>query len=392
MKTAGIIAEYNPMHNGHIYHLEKTRQISKAGFVVCVMSGNFTQRGLPAVLDKWTRAGIAVRNGADLVLEMPFVWATGSAEIFARGGVGILKGIGATDCISFGSESGDLNELKKVADLLAEEPDEYKAVLKKHLDEGSSFPAARHKAVGACLGEKTAGLIAQPNNILSVEYLKQIGRTMEPVLIRREGEYGDEKLPEDKNGKPSAAAVRKMITDGRTDELSDYVPEDCLEEIRNNEEAFRSMEERYFDLLRTVILRSGACKLAEIPDVTEGIENRIMREIRLCSDLDMFASSVKSRRFTRTAVNRMMLHILAGMNETAPDEVYTRVLAFSEKGRSLLREISQSCTIPVITNLNKTEELPDGIEYDIIASDLYNILMGKDLYENSEYVKRPVII
>ena len=402
MRVAGIIAEYNPMHNGHIYHLEKSREISKADFVVAVISGNFTQRGEPALLDKWTRSRIAVENGADLVLEMPFVFATGSAETFARGGVGILEGLGIVDALCFGSESADCSELQFMADFLKNESPEFRMYLKKHLDMGISFPKARELAVNECLGMDAGKLLKNPNDILAIEYLKQI-RSMTPVAIERKGSYSSEKLPEDQLLQatyPSAMAIRKAVFCGELPEVEQFVPKGTFEELRvlfDMGGGFTAPTEKnklmnYYDLLRSSILSSDAPELAQIEGVTEGMENRIKKEVRLHSDMDSFADALKSKRFTRTAINRMLIHILTGLKNPVPigsDSLYTKVLAFNDNGSKLLKEASQHGELKIITNINKYDDLPSGLEYDIRATDLYNLMTSADLYENSEYVMKP---
>lgn len=425
MKTAGIIAEYNPITNGHIYHLEKTRQISKADFVVAVMSGDFTQRGMPAVMDKWTRSRLAAECGIDLVVELPFVYATGSAEMFARGGIGILEGLGAVDTVSFGSESGDIDSLKRLADHLISEPDEYKEALKKNLMTGMSFPAARQLAVCETAGAAMARLLEEPNNILATEYLKQI-RTLTPVTIERMGSYNDDRMPGG-DAFASASAVRVAAEKGRFDELEGAVPENCLDELRkryrkdcgciaetparviteHEEKAASEIMHRYFDMLRAAILRSSCGELSQIAGVSEGIENRIKREIRNHESYDSYAGAIKSKRFTRTAVDRMLLHILTGLTTDFHDvckgakdnsalPLYARVLAFNEKGAQLIKRAKKSSVIPIITNINKTEITDPAVSsllsYDILAADIYNIICGKDLYQNSEYVSMPCCV
>ena len=435
MKIAGVIAEYNPITNGHIYHLEKTREMSRADFVVAVMSGDFTQRGMPVAMDKWTRSRLAAESGADLVVELPFVYATGSAEMFARGGIGILDGLGIVDTVSFGSESGDLDQLKRLADLLAREPDPYKGSLKKHLQTGMSFPAARQAAVSEEIGGDAACLLEEPNNILAIEYLKQIirisenrsrktdhkaetgSKSLQPVTIRRIGRYNDEVIPDkpdtmdgradDRVALASASAVRAAAEEGRFDELAGAVPENCLNELRQiydgnvneSEKPFSKMKQKYFDMLRTVILRSSPRELSQIAGVSEGIENRIKREIRSHDSFDSFAGAIKSKRFTRTAIGRMMIHILAGLTageENLTPPLYARVLAFNENGAQLIKLAKKASEIPIITNINKAgitdPAVSSSLDQDILASDLYNMICGRDLYKYSDHVTMPCFV
>ncbi|NTV90828.1 MAG: nucleotidyltransferase family protein, partial [Clostridiales bacterium] len=223
MSVLGIIAEYNPFHNGHLYHLRKSRLLTGARYVVCVMSGNFIQRGGPAIADKWSRAEMALSCGADLVIELPAVYAMSSAEYFAGGGVSLLNSLGIVDFLSFGSECGNLDEMKTLAEILSSEPAEYKAFLKDALDTGISYPAARESALMKYLSRtscngfpdealKLAGIIKSPNNILGIEYLKAIMRTgsvIKPVTVGRTGSaYNSEEL---QGTMSSATAIRKSL-------------------------------------------------------------------------------------------------------------------------------------------------------------------------------------
>ena len=434
MRVAGIIAEYNPMHNGHIYHLQKTREISKADFVIAVMSGHFTQRGEPAIIDKWERSRIAVLNGADLVLELPFIYATGSAPDFAYGGVEILEGLGIVDAVSFGSESADIDKLEQMACFLNNESTAFKQNLKKHLDRGLSFPAARQIAVEECLGKDSGRLLMTPNDILAVEYLKHV-RTMTPVAIKRQGSYSSAKLPSemdinsaleaehtgcvemlgntDATAAVSAKAVRKALTEGKFDQIRPFVPDDSYEALCAvyGPGVISTLKRKYYDLLRMMILSYEKEELRQIRGMDEGMENRIKKEIRMNADYESFADALKSKRYTRTKIDRLLLHILAGlkksdcassnmigqndkssskhMTNSKSGNLYTRVLAFNEKGALLLKKAADVSTIPVITNINKNAGSPEIAKYDIMAADLYNLLFGRDMYKYSDYVKRP---
>lgn len=394
MRVAGIVAEYNPMHYGHIYHLEETRKISKADFIIAVISGNFTQRGKPAILDKWTRSKIACEAGVDLVLEMPAVYGTGSAETFAKGGVEILEALGICDAISFGSESGDIEDLQFLADFLKNESPEYKVVLKEYLDKGLSYPESRELAVNRCLGMDAGGILKKPNNILAIEYLKHI-RAMTPITVKRKGEHNNEEMPSDSGEEyPSASAIRKELLKGNLSGVTAGVPGESYSHIIAHSKEFMDSGKRYFDLLRAVILKTPSEELTMYRGVSEGIENKIKKEIRLHETYEEFAMSLKSKRFTLTAIDRMLLSILLGITKDANpgNELYARVLAANENGAMLLRKMKDSCSIPVVTNINKHEEIPLIHKYDIIATDMYNLIADRDLYEHSDYVMRPCMI
>ena len=389
MRTLGIIAEYNPVHNGHIYQLEEAKRISKADFVVAVMSGDFTQRGEPAVMDKWTRANLACKAGVDLVLEMPFVYATASAEGFAAGGVGILENLGIVDAISFGSESGDIEDLQFMASFLRHESPEFKETLKKHLAMGISFPKARELAVNECLGMDAGAILKSPNNILAIEYLKHVV-SMTPVTVKRTSEYSSVELPTD--GKyASASAIRKAVMNNNPDAIKPFVNQNTYTQILGYAYDFGGFTEKYYTILRSVILRSSLEELSHICGMSEGIENKIKKEVRNHKDYDSFAASLKSKRFTRSAIDRLMTRILVGMKElpSGQGSLYTKVLAFNDKGSQVLKSARETSTIPIVTNMNKYDNLPECAKYDVVASDVYNLIVGKNLYEDSDYVMHP---
>ena len=392
MRIAGIIAEYDPFTNGHAFHLAETRRAGRADFVVAVMSGDFTQRGRAACLDKWTRSRLAVENGVDLVLELPFCYAASGAETFARGAVSILEGLGVVDAIGFGSESGDADELQFLANFLRNEPDEYKRAIKRHLDMGVSFPKAREMAVNETLGMDAGRMLKSPNNILAIEYLKYVV-SMTPVTVKRESPYGAEDLPAE-GGFASASAVRNAVRSGRIEAARSFVPENVYEALLSAYSSggrAEAMDSRYFDLVRAAVLRTSAEELSDIEGAVEGIENKMKKEVRMHADLEAYASSLKSKRFTRTAIDRLLLHSLIGMtkDDALKAEPYARVLAMSPGGEKILAQARGVSSIPVVTNINKYADLPETSRFDVLAGDIYSILTAADMYENSDHVRRP---
>lgn len=383
MKVLGIIAEYNPLHNGHLYHMEQCRKESGADYTVVVMSGNFTQRGEAAILDKWTRSRLAVENGADLVLELPFAYAVNSAEYFARGGVGILEALGCVTHIGFGAETGTAGQLQEIASFLTEENSDFQQYMRASMAEGVSYAKARETAVKELMGADAAELIKTPNNILAVEYLKQLsksGSTIEPVVIGRKGAGYHDAVPD--GGFASATAIREHLS---ADERRDFVPAgvaDMLDE--------RAMKNEYFHLIQSKVLGSSADELAQIFSVGEGIENRMLEQIRRSRTMDEFIENVKSKRYPQTRIQRILCQMLMGLTDF-DDEFYVRLLAAGKKGTGLLKHIRKNPDVNVITNINKENELPQLIKYDILASDIYNIIAGNDLYKKSDYVMHPFI-
>ena len=395
-KICGIIAEYNPLHNGHIYHIRETRRIGKVDFVVAIISGNFMQRGVPAILDKWTRGRLAVEAGSvDLVLEIPYFIATESAEYYAKGSIGILESLGVIDSVSFGSEKGSVEELKDIAKLLREEPFKYSDKLTEYIAEGMSFPKARERAVAEFLGDEYSKMLRLPNNILAVEYLKHI-KSMQAITIKRQGGYhADDAGPE----YPSATGIRKKILDNKYDIVKNSVPREVYEEITNNSISglSKSMKE-YFNLIRTEIVKRNSSELENIQGITEGLENKIKKEIRYHDDYKEFVSSVKSKRYTMTAIERGLNHILMSIDKKEVEEAfenemwYTRVLALNDRGAFVLKKAKEKAGIKILNNINKEEKLPELFKYDIMASDIYNIITGKDMYKNSDFVMKPYIM
>ncbi|MBQ3390628.1 MAG: nucleotidyltransferase family protein [Firmicutes bacterium] len=398
MKAYGIIAEYNPFHNGHRYHIEETRRRTGCDAVAVVMSGDFVQRGEPALLDKWTRAEAALRCGADLVLELPAVFACSSAEHFAFGGVGILEGLGVPDGISFGAEADLPEELEKAAELLAEEPPAFQESLKNALSEGLSFAAARSRALKETAGAETEELIRQPNNILAVEYLKQLRRRdngMKTLMIPRKTGYFSVNAPEKLAG---AGWIRARIRDGaEIRELAGYYPEE-LRDLYGSAETVDP--ERLFPLVQYV-LRSGE-RLEEIDGVTEGLENRAVRQAAAAASLEQLLESIKSKRYSLTAVRRMMIRILLKIKKEdmeafeAADRYAVRVLGFTEKGAELIRQASREPDpkVRLITNVNRQRPedplLQKMLAYDSLAADLYDLIKNGRVGEHAEYKMSPV--
>ena len=411
MKILGITAEYNPFHNGHKYHLEKSRELTGADCAVVVMSGNFTQRGEAAAMDKWTRSRLAVEEGADLVLELPFIFACNRAEIFARGAVDILCKIGAS-WISFGSESGDINKLKKLAAVMYEEREEIEKLRMEIQKEGDSFAKSYYLAVKATAGDEAASLMLEPNNILALEYLKRIiyrnheGHAVDAVTIKRHGSgYFDVgKIDEtDGTGFAGASAIRRMMDERNFAEALTFVPPNvgaCMKEgfeERGEVARVKVWQEEVFRLARAEIVRSDSERLRKIYCVGEGLENKLKKEIVKADTFQELITALVSRRYTEAAIRRLLIYILLGVEKDKPAEaVYGRVLAAGERGRRLIRELKkkETCNMPVITNINKfqpEEDVGKSLSMDILASDMYNIITGRNMYEFSDRVIKPYI-
>lgn len=351
--------------------------------MVVVMSGNFTQRGEPAVLDKWVRSRLAVECGVDLVLELPFAYAVNSAEFFAKGGIGILSRLGCVTHLGFGAEAENLEELERIADFLSSETRGFKEALKKNLDQGCSYAKARELALAANLGKRAAELSVTPNNILALEYLKQLKiqeSDIKPIMVNRKGAGYLERTP--KEGIASATAIRHHM-DAR--QQAKYVPKPVAEALAEGRPI-----SGYFELVRGAILQKSPSQLARILSIGEGLENRMKEQVRRCGSLDELIEKTGSKRYPNTRIARGFCQNVMGLT-AFEDSFYARILAASVQGTRLLRKIKTRSEIPVITNINKEPRLPDLLSYDILAGDIYNMISGQDLYQRCDYVTRPFI-
>ncbi|MBR3311271.1 MAG: nucleotidyltransferase family protein [Solobacterium sp.] len=320
LKVCGIIAEFNPFHNGHAFLIQEARKITGCDAVIIVMSGNFVQRGEPAVTDKWTRAEFAVKNGADAVIELPFAYSVQSASQFARGGVSLLKAAGA-DWIAFGSECGNPENLKEIAETPTD-PDH----LRISLREGLSFPKAYSLLTGSML----------PNDILAVSYLKAIGDApITPVVIQRQGSYTDDNL----GSFASAYAIRRALKEKR--EIGESTP---MHDILMDSPLL--FPEMYYPYLRTLLLTTPKEKLRDIFLVSEGIESHLIRQAESCSSYDSFIRASTTYRYTSSRIRRTILQIMTQTtkeevrNLPAPDTL--RILAVNDTGRKWLASLRGS--------------------------------------------------
>lgn len=408
VRVLGIVAEYNPFTNGHAYHLRESRRLSRADFVVAVMSGDFTQRGEPAILDKWTRAEMALRSGVDLVIELPVAFAVNSAEHFAKGAVGILEALGVVDSISFGSESGDLDDLREAADIMDPGNEAFEAGLKEGLDKGLSYGAASEYALASVIGKEKATILANPNNILAVEYLKAV-KTMIPYTVKRagsgyldpdkktDGSRGDRKESTDETAELiSAMGVRNRIFGGEGD-FRAFMPKEAGDIMAENIQiAVSADDDTLFGLVRSAVLSRSEDELKDIYGMEEGIENRIVREVRRNDSYEKFTEMIRSRRFPMSRVQRLLVNCLLGRKK---DEVYNktnyaRILGFTGRGSELLRVMQKEAGshIEIVTNMNKFRDETGALRLDIRANDIYNIISGRDLYLDSDFVRKPVMV
>lgn len=379
MKTYGIICEYNPFHNGHIYQIEETRKHG-ADHIVAIMSGNYVQRGDVAIVDKFKRAQIAVNHGADLVVELPVTYSLASAEMFARAGVMMLASLGCVDGISFGSECGDIDLLKNAAaaTFSAATPEKIKPLL----EQGMPYPEAVQQSILQEHGPIIAGVFDSPNNTLAVEYLramKTLGiENMDAFTVKRTAAHDSD---ETSDIYASGSKLREMIEDG--EDISKFVPEDMAAAIAEYDDKehlayFDNLERELMYILRTVIPQF----VAEIPDVAQGLENRIVQAGRSASSLDSFMDIVGTKRYTQAKFRRILLNMYIGIRKTDLQipPAYGRVLAFNEKGAEILKAASEQekgkFTIPFSTGIKelidmKVPQIMRQAELTCRSSDLY---------------------
>ncbi len=370
MKKLGIIAEYNPFHEGHKYLIEEAKKKTGAEQVIAVMSGNFTQRGYPAIYDKWSRTECAIKNGVNLVLELPVCYACNSAEYFAKGGVEVMEGLGCVDYLAFGSESGNIKGLLQAATALKENESKIIKIVQEKTKKGLSYPKAREAAVMELRLEENLSLIREPNNILGIEYLKQIN-TLEPVTLKRIGAGHHQ----------SASEIRKVMRE-------------------KEGERIESLERNYYRLVAGRILQMSPDELDKVFSSGEGLGNKLKQEIRYAHDFEELVERIKSKAYTRTRITRLLTHIVLGINEEVMRKAvpYIRILGFDCTGAIILKEMKKKkcANLPVLTNINKEKEnypeIETTLEKDILAADLYNLISDRDLYIYSDYVKRPIIL
>lgn len=424
MKVNGIIAEYNPFHKGHLYQLHTAKEQTDSDYTIIVMSGNFMQRGTPALLDKFSRAKMALMCGADLVLELPAYYAASSAEYFAMGGVTLLDKLGVVNHLSFGSECGDISVLNRIAKIITEEPAEYVTLLRKKLKEGLSFPSARTNALLAydsSLGDYK-DVLSSPNNILGIEYCKALlrrGSTIEPVTVKRMGaEYHDTSLvaddimttPNDSDigtSASSATAIRQTIFNGGDLScLKNHMPEEAFLVLKD---AFNNVKPIFLNdfssLLHYKLLLEQAHGFECFLDVTPELSDRIGNSLYDFKDFESFCDLLKRKDITHTRISRCLMHILLDMKVDTMKTYccsdytpYARVLGFRKESTPLLSAIKENSTIPLITKLADAENILDANAYGMLQEDIrinqiyQSVLALKNETAMANEYRTPVVI
>ncbi len=404
----GIIAEYNPFHNGHLYHLEEAKQRSGCNYSICVMTGNFAQRGGTSLINKWTKTEMALAGGIDLVLELPTIYSVSSAENFAEGAVKVLNTTGIVTNLAFGMESNDLSSLNNIANVLYQEPREYVTMLNHELSRGNSFPKARESAIMMYLNDikRYANILSGSNNILAIEYLKALKKTksdMMPLGVQRKKVfYNDDKIVDDF---ASASAIRKLVQLQQFDDIRRVMPKECYmllrEEMKRGNLVFdlRKYETIILYNLRKMTIRD----IANIPDVSEGLEYNIKEAAENCNTIRDFIDMVKTKRYTQTRIQRILVYALLGIDRKMMDLSrkvipYLRVLGCNDKGKELLSEIvRRDPKTNLVTSVKKfldgrpNRQIQQMLAIDLFASDTYTLGYEYESRANLDYTN-PLIV
>lgn len=396
MRTAGVVVEYNPMHNGHRYHLQKTKEETGVDAIVAVMSGHFLQRGEPALLHKWARTEMAMQNGADLVLELPVAYSTQSARLFAFGAVATLHALGIVDVLCFGSEQGDLAPLLAFSQMIADPPPKLQTELEQSLAQGLSYPAAYAAALHRYVlqsGELDPDLVNHPNNMLGIEYLhalRKLNSPIQPHTIKRMAS-GFHETQFAHASVASATAIRQAIREQRS--IDSYMPSSNLQILQRELAAGRGPVtwESYAQALFALLARSTPDELLAYAHFEAGMETRILDALPAARSVTDLIYKAKTRRYTWTRIQRALTALLLGISkdklqalalEQGPDSI--RVLGFTEKGRTLLKQSASVAALPVITRIERN--VPAMVELNIQATRIYalgfpDLQTGKDLQE-----------
>ena len=382
MRSVGIICEYNPFHNGHLFHLEQVKEKFPNHRIVLVMSGDFTERGDVSIMNKWDKTEIALFYGVDLVVELPFVFATQSADVFAKASIELLNLL-QVDYLVFGSECNQISRLIELAKIQLDHP-KYNKLVKQYLEEGTNYPTALSKALYDLSGKK----IKEPNDILGLTYIREIFKTnssIKPVCIPRKNDYNALDL---EGPMSSATSIRHALENGI--DITPYVPEKTLDYLSHPH-----FTKDYFSLLKYKIL-SDIDHLEQYQTVDEGIENRIRKFIVSTKNLDELILKIKTKRYTYNKLNRMFTHIICNVTKEEMKMFnkieYIRVLGFSKKGRDLLKELKPSIPVPIITNFSSLHH--PMLDMELRATAVYaSILEEREKMKliESEYKNSPIM-
>lgn len=416
MKVVGLITEYNPFHLGHKYHLETAKHLANADYSIALMSGSFVQRGEPSLVDKWTKAKMAVDSGVDLVIELPFIFSVQSAELFAYGGVSLLDQLNIVDYLVFGTELDELEPLAEIAHLLYVEPPFYKKRLRENLNMGYSFPLSRSNAIedyltmkGLNISNKTdvKNILKKSNNILAIEYLKaleSLDSKIKPIAVKRVGnQYNDTTL---NNNIASATAIRKALNNHPVEYIKNYVPIETYSHLVNyiNKYKYFNTLNNYNQIVHYLLCTKDRKQLTEIMDMEPGLENRIVYKANKYKDIDKLVESISTKRDPRTRIQRILVHIMMDLTHSTFEVLkpyhpaYIRVLGSNKKGFILLNKIKEKSELPIITKFADYKKynnphLEKILYFDKKATDLFFIgLKNLKPFIHMDYYTTPYIM
>ena len=412
-RVLGIIAEYNPFHNGHMYHLQKAKEQSGAKYCICVMSGNFVQRGNTSIVNKWKKAEMALLNGVDLVIELPTIYSVASAEGFSLGAIKLLNNLKIVDAISFGTETSDFAALNNISSIVNEEPMKYKSILNSELKKGLSFPKARENALMLYLNDNKRydNILNTPNNILAIEYLKalkKIKSTIQPIPVKREKVYYNDNVIVDEFA--CATAIRKLLKNEEFSEIRKVVPKSTYQILKKETELGNVVLDlsRYENEIIYNLRRMTVSEIAELPDVNEGLEHSLKNAANYSNDITNLINIVKTKRYTVTRIQRILICVLLGITKrdvgmAKKTEPYIRVLGFNEKGKELISRINkQNPKATVITSVKKFQDKNNNnknskiykrlLDIDIFSTNVYTMACKSESLANLDYTKNMVIL
>ncbi len=419
MKIVGIVAEYNPFHNGHKYHIEQAKKQTGADLVVVVMSGNFVQRGAPAIIDKYVRTKTAIESGADIVFELPVIFSTASAEHFALGAISLLDKLGVVDYLCFGSETGDIEALTSVAQYLLLNKEKFNKDINKYMKNGITFPKARHKALKENNPNLDDNIISSPNNILGIEYIKallSLNSNIKPVTInRKEAQYHEESLNVSNLNVSkvvkhisSATSIRKSITDNSSIDITkSHMPITNYRLLKSQyNKTFPINTNDYSLLLKYKLLQESSESLTSYIDISPDLSNRLKNTSFNNHNFDSYAKEIKTKQWTLTRINRSLIHILLNLkteniNLYSKNNYiqYARVLGSSKSSTRLLKVVKEAADTPIITKVSDAlYEIPaiglQMLQEDIFAADLYNLVVEEKFHTTikNEFLQGIIII
>jgi predicted nucleotidyltransferase len=406
MNITGIITEYNPLHKGHLHHIKKTKEVTNCDAIICIMSGNYVQRGIPAIIDKWTRTKMALLSGVDLVIELPVVYSLSSAEFFSFGAISLLNNLGSVNNLCFGSEVGNSKLLFKIAEILYREPEIYKDSLRRYLKSGLPFHGARSLALKEYISALDTSddfndidsILSTSNNILGIEYCKsliKLNSSITPYSIKREGaNYNNSELSDIFS---SATAIRKHLRNSKNIlTLKEHLPESTYYLIQNLLDTGYNFtyDEYMYPYIKYKSYERGF-DISNIPDVSEGLDNKIRKALSQSNSLHNAIELTKSKRYTYTRISRILCQYYIGFEKydtgilRTDKASYGRILGFNETGAKVLHQMKKNADIPMYTKIPRQKN--EHMSLDIISTQKYSIINNLVNY-NDDFLVGPIII